>query len=271
MEAKYLFIDGSYAREIYQRAMKEVFGICGEVIPGRIASQIGPFRTFFYDCLDDVRRDGENDQDFDTRMRAQEKYVADVQANRGMHLRLGTLTGARKRRQKEVDVLLAVDMLTHGFNHTMSHAILLAGDLDFRPVVETLVRAGIFVEVWSEDRSTAKDLQWAGDASLPIDWHTMYNWSNPEFHAAHPFPRQSDRHAPLASPHVLNSGVAQACSVIIMRDQGRGPFVLKAQMKDATYWFEHDDQQVLERYFSMRYGPVEWQKEKAAGLGPAAG
>ncbi len=260
MEAKYLFIDGSYARELYRRAMEQVFGTYGQLRPERIANQIGPvFRTFFYDCLDDLRRNGETEADFKARAQAQEEYFATIQTIRGMHLRLGTLTGTRRRRQKEVDVLLAVDMLTHGFNRTMSHAILLAGDLDFRPIVETLVRAGIFVEGFNEKRSSAKELGWAADAGLLIDWHTLYYWGDPEFQTAHPLPRISGDHSPMAFAQVFNSGVAQSCTVTVIRE-GHGPFVLKAQIKGVTYLLAHNDQQVLERYFSMMYGPVEWQK-----------
>jgi uncharacterized LabA/DUF88 family protein len=73
-------------------------------------------------------------------------------------MRLGSLRGApKKRRQKEVDVLLAADMLTHGYDGNMDKAILIAGDLDFRRVVEALVRRGVFVEVWYEPKSGAAE------------------------------------------------------------------------------------------------------------------
>jgi uncharacterized LabA/DUF88 family protein len=71
MDARYLFIDGSYAREIYRGAMERVFGTYGEMLPGHIAQQINPFRTFFYDCVDDVRRQGESEADFGARIRDQ--------------------------------------------------------------------------------------------------------------------------------------------------------------------------------------------------------
>jgi uncharacterized LabA/DUF88 family protein len=121
--------------------MEQVFDGFGELEPANIASQIldpRPFRTFFYNCLDNLQREKETKAEFEARVQRQEQYFARIRSTRAVHLRSGTLTGHRRRRQKEVDVLLAVDMLTHGFNRNMTHATLLAGDLDFRPIVEAL-------------------------------------------------------------------------------------------------------------------------------------
>jgi uncharacterized LabA/DUF88 family protein len=53
-------------------------------------------------------------------------------------VRQGWLSPGKKRQQKEVDVLLAVDMLTRSFYKNMTKAVLLAGDRDFKPVVEVV-------------------------------------------------------------------------------------------------------------------------------------
>jgi hypothetical protein len=70
-----------------------------------------------------------------TRLVPLQNFFARTGALSGVHVRLGTVTGKR-RRQKEVDILLATDMLTHGFNGNMKTAVLLSGDLDFRPIIE---------------------------------------------------------------------------------------------------------------------------------------
>jgi uncharacterized LabA/DUF88 family protein len=260
---RYLFIDGSYAREIYRRAM-EVFGATGELWPENIARQIDnprPFRTFFYDCLDDLRRDNEGDADFKARLQSQEQYFARIQSTRALHLRLGTLTGSRRRRQKEVDVLLAVDMLTHGFNRNMTHATLLAGDLDFRPIVEALVRAGIFIEVWNEQRSASQDLARAADAGIQIRWHQMYDWSDTAFKSSHPVPTGSGSHDLIVGAQLLKKGTVGGRPVVITRVLGSRVAVLKAEMSHEVLWFEHEDEQILERYFSALHGPVEWESK----------
>ncbi|MBD2254416.1 NYN domain-containing protein [Nostoc parmelioides] len=51
-------------------------------------------------------------------------------------------TGKAKKEQKEIDIMIAVDMLTHSFQKNMDEATLLAGDLDFKPLIDALVLNG---------------------------------------------------------------------------------------------------------------------------------
>lgn len=253
---RYLFIDGAYAREAYQKAMEAVFGVAGEIAPERIVEQVESFRTFYYDCMDETRKPSETEAEFNERVAAQEKYFSRIRALRGVHLQLGTLTGP-KRRQKEVDVLLAVDMLTHGFNRNMTHAVLVSGDLDFRPVVEALVRAGVFVEVWYEKNTAAKELYWAADLGQPLDWHTIYNWSEPAFCSAHTPPRLNWAHEPVTGV-LVRSGTYEGRPVQLLKPPNTAAFTLRVERADGVLWAEHEDQQVLERYFSTVYGAIDW-------------
>src|SRR5258708_30770666 len=115
-EHTYIFIDGEYLRRIHDEAMRDFFGVDG-----------------------DLRK--------------------------------------KEPRQKEVDILLAVDMLTHGFNGSMQKAVLVAGDLDFRRIVEALVRNGVFVEIWYRRTSIAPDLPGAADFGQEIRFRRLYEWS----------------------------------------------------------------------------------------------
>jgi hypothetical protein len=38
------------------------------------------------------------------------------------------------------------------------------------------------------------------------------------------------------------------------------PLILRVEMPDGVHWFEHNDQQVLDRFFSMLYGPIDWSE-----------
>src|SRR5262249_21955989 len=154
----------------------------GEIDFVEIKGQAQAKRVFLYDCVDDDQRSGESDTDFKARLDAQDATFDRIKSQRGFHIRLGSLKGGGKRRlQKEVDVLLAVDMLTHGFNGNMGKAVLVDGDLDFRPVVESLVRAGVFVEVWYEPRSAARELPGAADYGRKLDFSALYRWSDYSF------------------------------------------------------------------------------------------
>jgi NYN domain len=111
-DTKYLFIDGGYAQQIYRRAMREVFAEDGDLSVQKIVQMVKPFRTYYYDCVDETKRDSESESDFLNRVAFQELYAIEIRSIPGVHLRRGTLIGEKqKRRQKEIDVMLTVDML----------------------------------------------------------------------------------------------------------------------------------------------------------------
>lgn len=257
---KYLFIDAAYAKEVYRKAMEAVFDAPGDFSPQMIVNQVEPFRTYIYDCFDDEQGSAETEQEFKARVTAQEAYRSRTSSLSGVHLREGTLVGKltarRQRRQKEVDILLAVDMLTHGFNRNMTHAVLLSGDLDFRPVVEALVRGGVFVEVWYEKTTASKELYWAADLGRPLDWHMIYNWTDYSFRSTYSPPVVNTARG-VDDAVLVRSGMFDGLKAHLWRPANK-PFTLRVERPDGALWLEHKNQQVLERYFSVMYGPIEW-------------
>src|ERR1700676_3971056 len=135
MASTYLFIDGEYLRQRHRQAMMDFFGVHGELDVWKILRQSGADRAYFYDSLDDAPRSGEDQAACRIRIAPLEAFIAKIRKVPNFHVRLGTVSQGKKRQQKEVDILLAVDMLTHGFNGSMKKAVLITGDLDFRPVV----------------------------------------------------------------------------------------------------------------------------------------
>lgn len=73
-------------------------------------------------------------------------------------LGFGSLRG-RPRRQKGVDSLIAVDMLTGAFDQIFDVAVLVAGDADFVPVVQEVKRRGALVGLIGEASTTSSDLR----------------------------------------------------------------------------------------------------------------
>src|SRR5438067_5819506 len=142
----YLFIDGGYLREVYRDLFDPLFGGGYAVDYKSVKETFNARRVFLYDCLDDVQKAGESKADFDARVQQQQDYFDAIDKVDGVHVCYGVLSHGRKRQQKEVDVLLAVDMLTHSFSKNMDEAVLLSGDRDFRPVVESVVRLGTHVK-----------------------------------------------------------------------------------------------------------------------------
>src|SRR5262249_42700878 len=145
----YLFIDGRHLQQHYAESVRQWFGTDEEIEINfhQMQEDYSAYTMFYYDCLDDEQRSGESEACFNNRVEAQERHFDSIPG----HIRLGYLTGKstrrKPRRQKQVDVLLAVDMLKHAVRQNMYKAVLITGDLDFEPVVDTLVDLGIYVHL----------------------------------------------------------------------------------------------------------------------------
>jgi uncharacterized LabA/DUF88 family protein len=258
-EDTYLFIDGEYLRRVYNEAMQSVFGCDGELSFAALKQNARATRVFFYDCIDDVQRPAESGSVFDARVAAQEVFFDNIRALEGVHVRLGSLRGKPKRlRQKEVDVLLATDMLTHGYDGNMRKAILIAGDLDFRPIVEALVRRGVFIEIWYERKSGARELPGAADFGRELGFETFYLLSSQSFQSQNVLPVMNRAHAPVDTPVVISQCVDDGRQVTLFHEANRSMFVIRAERSDGVLWFDHGDANVLQRYFSVKFGPVNW-------------
>jgi hypothetical protein len=253
----YTFIDGNYVRERLNKAMLGVFGVPGNLAPEEIPPSTS-FRSYFYDCLDDLKREDESQEEFQARVESQRTFLSRRHKRPGLHLQLGTLKGGKKRSQKEVDVLLAVDMMTHASNKNMSHAVLISGDLDFRPVVEAVVRSGVFVDVWYERQSTDEQLPGAADLGSEISWHLLYSWNTEPFREKYRPPSHSYGHFDLkiTAPSEAVGYYEERPVELIHHNQN---LVLRAELPDGTHWFEHPDRSVIENFFRMRHGPIRWK------------
>src|SRR5579871_5063398 len=132
----YAYVDGGYFRKHFTREIEELFDEVPDINYSALRAYLECWRVFYYDCVDEEGTAAEAER--------AERIQSQIKAADFYHPRFGTLRGKR-RNQKEVDVLLAVDMLTDAFNKNVGHAILLSGDLDFRPALEALVRNGVLV------------------------------------------------------------------------------------------------------------------------------
>jgi uncharacterized LabA/DUF88 family protein len=256
-QTTYLFIDGEYLRKIHADAMQRVFGVSGDLTLEVIAEQAAAFRSFFYDC-EAIQGEKESQGDFETRAQTQREQFSRVDALRGFHLRTGTMRRGRKREQKEVDVLLAVDMMTHGFNRNMTRAVLITGDLDFRPVVEALVRGGVFVEIWYEKASTALALPQAADFGVPIHWHQFYRWNSEAFRRKFQAPTQVGGSPIPANSDVQARGTFEGRPVHLIKLYGNPSLALCVERPHGLERYLHNDANVLSAYFCELHGPIQW-------------
>jgi uncharacterized LabA/DUF88 family protein len=257
----YLFIDGGYLRRYYTKAALQWFDSEGEINIGALKQSFKAQKSFYYDCLDDLLRPGEAQAEFETRLAQQEEFFNKIREAVGSHVKLGSLTGAVKnRRQKKVDILLAVDMLNHAVRRNMERAVLLSGDRDFEPVVESLVQMGLFVEVAAVPGHFAKDLALAADSFREIRFNDFHFWTAMELRKKYPinFPTlnsPSDR-AVLVKRGKMNGKAVSAYGFpndnIFYIDLGPD------KNKNKTV-FQATDLQRLETYIALQYSPIVWE------------
>jgi NYN domain len=109
-----------------------------------------------------------------------EQYWEFVERQFDTDLRFGELRG-KPRRQKGVDVLLAVDMLAASFRQAFDVAILIAGDADFVPLIHEVRRHGVTVVVAGVRDSTAREMQTAADRFVALDSVNCPAWAQEPF------------------------------------------------------------------------------------------
>lgn len=209
-EPEYLFIDGGYLRASYNSVMSKFFGAAAvhkaEINFQAIQVWANATKVFYYDSLDDASKGGESAEALKGRTDKQKRYFGEIDSIPGFHVKFGSVTG-KKRQQKQVDVLIAVDMLSHAFNKNMKRASLLSGDLDFKPVVDALIYHGTYTRVVYERTSAAKDLYKAADHAIEIGLLDFINWSSPLFRTQNLYPKPNT--GVMAAPRIYktaNSG-----------------------------------------------------------------
>jgi len=263
MQNKYLFIDGAYLRAVISDFGKYWYGI--EDVPFRYnALALGHKKVFYYDCLPIARSD-ETEDAFALRLAAQENFFGELRALHGWHVLLGVLKRARKEKatQKEIDVMIAVDMLTHTYRRNMSELTFIAGDQDFLPLVEALVREGMFVTLLYEQESGSRELINAADARKSMDLPTLHSLLTSEFRDSHPLPEITTRHQGPMKEHSLicTAETTDTATIEIRRlDPPRRMFaamrIYPGQLMCQCY--EHDNLEFLKKYCDDCFGCENW-------------
>lgn len=150
MERVTVFVDGAGVYSALKRKQPEVFD-CGD---GSKRVQyhdlsmklVGPtrelVRTYYYDARLKQQHSKEAYQ-------AQQRFLRAIQFIPYLDVKLGRIVKANDGRykQKGVDVMLAVDMLTYAIRNAYDTAILIAADEDFVPAVERVKTLGKHVEL----------------------------------------------------------------------------------------------------------------------------
>lgn len=260
----YLFIDGGYIQKRYADGVRVWFGDDADKaeidFSALIHSHPAAGRSFYYYCLDEERREGESETDHQERIAKQKSHLSKVSEAPGCHIRLGVLKGqGKEKRQKKVDVLLAVDMLTHAANKNMTKALLLAGDLDFQPAIESLVHLGIFVELIADDKHTAPELAWAASSYTKLGFDHYYSWSSQDLKSKYPLPDARDNgRLRTEKAAALKTGSLNGKAVTLYKTDGKFYICLRVPRNEAPIYFSHDDPERLNLYLEIQGYKVAW-------------
>lgn len=267
-ELTYVFIDGNYLRMVHREVMQDFFGVDGELDLSPIRRAAAARRVYIYDALDDEAREGESEEKYEDRVERFDKFLKGLGSLEGYHFRPGSVKRGKrrekKREQKEVDVLLAVDMMAFGLTDRIKKAVLISGDLDFRPAVEELVRHGVVVHVWYSPTSFSEALVEAADLGVEMRLKDFWRLSPRSFQERHRLPDErkqggnGGRNGRLEKVGSVSGQHAELYCV-----------VSGAQTLNYSLWItnnEHDstivwdtDLDLIERYVTRQFGEIDWQ------------
>jgi len=166
--AAYFFIDAGCFRKVVRDLSQRILGP-DQVLTVNWASLLigaGCEKAFYYDAVPSREHD-EPQETWLARIEPRMAELRSLRSVRGYHVPLGDLRG-KTARQKKVDIMIAVDMLMHTVRGNMDRCTLLAGDIDFQPLVEALIREGMNVWIWHPPEAS-EDLLGAADYRFPLN------------------------------------------------------------------------------------------------------
>ncbi|NBB26566.1 NYN domain-containing protein [Porphyrobacter sp. SLTP] len=173
MEVKYLFIDGGCLRATLKKVSERYFD--GRELRINFTQLRGNhIKAFYYDAIP-AMKPKETELEYTKRVQPRVELHNHIATLAGFHVYEGDSRIRRNQvQQKEVDVMIAVDMLTHTFRGNMERATFIASDIDFKPLLDALVREGMFVQLMYPPSDTNQALINAADARTPLAIDTIY-------------------------------------------------------------------------------------------------
>lgn len=270
MPGTYLFIDGNYLEERYKARMRPFFDDDGELDYGSLRCDTafpGLRRGFYYNSIDYSLHKGEEEKDQASRVKALESKFDVIDAIPDFHVRPGSVTaGSRKRReQKKVDILLAVDMLTHANNHNMDQVILIAGDLDFSPLVAAVVRLGVRVSVMYDPSSVSRELAEEADDGVALGLRDYYRWSSKFYRLGNPIPEEmqiqgSDFRESRHDRIELQGGRCEGHTVRLLKLTSDNAFAvaIRDELAQVNTVISDKDKDRLLKYTRLEYPALTW-------------
>jgi uncharacterized LabA/DUF88 family protein len=265
---KYVFIDGAYLSTFASNKGKEWFGRSAELDYNLIATQLGGVRTFYYDCLPARAQDRESESEFQGRLAERQEFFDSLRRLPGWHVSEGLAKWRKKKgtTQKEVDILIAVDMLTHTYRKNMDQILFVAGDLDFRPLVEAIVREGMYITLRYGQGSIAEELLDAVDYAQEMTPFELLAMCTDPFQRSTPIPQVSQKTGAPPGP-VLEYGRKSGKLNATMYGPDPSDTCCKIALdlgRDMQRHYRDSDANRLRTIFEACHGVYDWTTAKAS-------
>lgn len=183
---------------------------------------------------------------------------------RGWHVIEGVVKRTGKRaQQKEIDILIAVDMLTHTYRRNMHRATFIAGDQDFRPLVEAIVRDGMFIELWYGSASVSSELMLAVDAHFKMSPYFIHGKLDRKYRDRYSLPQHFGSPDKSTEEGILIECGTDADNNSIELYQSNEQFILiRPDDYNDGYFLHmrHPDLDFLKKIHQLTYTKCDWTR-----------
>lgn len=260
-EVRYLFIDGEQLRKTAEDVGKDWFGKAIELDYAKLQGL--HLKVFYYDCLP-AKRASESDEEHAARRAEKHGFFDALRELQGWHVSEGVARHRKKERQeqKEVDILIAVDMLTHTHRRNMHRLTFISGDQDFAPLIEAVVREGMYVELLYPEGRTSTDLRNFADVARPMDVDFLMSVAADDFVRSNGLPTREYMYdsAPRGA-QLQEEGFRDGSLVARLWKDQTGLHTLKQvdEVRGQYFTVRHPDLEKARRYFERTTGPLDWQ------------
>lgn len=262
------FLDGRYLRTNFGEQMQRFYGVVPEWDLTPLAKWLQVDRAFYYDAIDYDPRATEQPEQAVARVAKEEATLDYIGTWPDFHVRPGWVRGAKsKKRQKAVDVQLAVDAMELAARGQMRLAVLLAGDLDFEPLVSSLVRMGVRTRLAYVPQHTAEELKRAADQIRRVTLEQFHDWSAPSFRLNHPRVKVTEHVSEQPDEHIfdeIRSGAWRNRRVGLFRpkNQALPRIYVHAgnELREQARIVEHANEEKLPLAFELIFGTVNWNE-----------
>jgi len=147
-----IFIDGGYPNKILKNYFNQK-QIDYSKLSNKLCKiiSVNRLRTYFYTCMPLVRK--ENNLDIQ-RQAKMERFLTKIKRLPRFEVKLGKLQIIGNQfKQKMVDVLMSLDIVSMCFDGQVQHAIIIAGDSDFIPAIRKAKEHGAIIHLFYHPNS----------------------------------------------------------------------------------------------------------------------